>query len=104
MTDLPVWLADWEHECCGEARRVGQQVRLPLALSRTGRVHTTSEPDQIAVLDDGTVSITGTTGATTGFDGPSGPGTLIQSGNVQFAIYGDAPGCSSGSRYGEAHA
>lgn len=41
--------------------------------------------------DDGIVTITGAAGATTGFDGPSGTGTLIQSGSVQFAIYGDAP-------------
>lgn len=48
-------------------------------------------PGHIAVQDDGTVTITGTAGATTGFDGPFGPGTLIQSGNMQFAIHGGTP-------------
>ena len=91
MTDLPVWLDDWEHECCGEDRRTGQAVQLSLAFSRTGSVEPATGPGQITVHDDGTVTITGTAGATTGFDGPFGPGTLIQSGRVQFAIHGDAP-------------
>jgi hypothetical protein len=43
------------------------------------------------VLDEGKISIVGTADGMTGSDGPFGHGTLIASGDVQFAIHGDAP-------------
>lgn len=91
MADLPVWLDDCDHECCGESRHVGQRVRLWLAFSRAGTVEPASGPDQIIVPGDGTVTITGAAGGKTGLNGPFGHGTLVQSGSVQFAIHGDPP-------------
>lgn len=106
VADLPVWLDDWEHECCGESRHVGQRVRLALAFSRAGTIEPASGPDQITVPGDGTVTITGTAGGKTGLDGPFGHGTLIQSGSVQFAIHGDPPApkvCCAGELYEGRH-
>jgi hypothetical protein len=92
VVDLPVWLSGDDHMCCGEARRAGQLVQISLAFSRAGRVQATTQPEHIAVLADGTVSIVGPADGATGGDGPFGWGTLVQSGAVQFAIPGDAPG------------
>jgi hypothetical protein len=92
MVDLSVWLDAVDHMCCGEARRAGDTVRIPLAFSRAGKVHVTTQPDRIAVLADGTISIVGTAGGMTGIDGPFGHGTLVRSGGVRFAVHGDAPG------------
>lgn len=92
MVDPPVWLDAVDHMCCGEARRAGDTVRIPLAFSRAGKVHVTTQPDQIAVLPDGTISIVGTAGGKTRIDGPFGHGTLVRSGGVRFAVHGDAPG------------
>lgn len=92
MADLPIWLDGGDHMCCGEPRHVGQTVRLALAFSRAGKVQATSEPDQITVHGDATVTIIGTADGKTDIDGPFGHGSLIQSGNVQFAIHGDPPG------------
>ena len=78
--------------CCGEARHVGELVRISLAFSRVGQVEVTSRPDEIIVLDEGNVTIVGTAGGEAGRDGPFGRGTLIASGDVQFAIHGEAPG------------
>lgn len=92
MVDLPVWLDGADHLCCGEARRVGETAQISLAFSRAGQVEVTSRPDQITVLDEGKISIVGTADGEAGSDGPFGHGTLIESGDVQFAIHGDAPG------------
>jgi hypothetical protein len=92
MVDLPVWLDGTDHICCGEARHVGETARIPLAFSRVGQVEVSSRPDEIIVLDEGKVSIVGTADGQAGSDGPFGRGTLIASGDVQFAIHGEAPG------------
>jgi hypothetical protein len=92
MVDLPVLLDGTDHMCCGETRHVGETVRISLAFSRAGQVEITSRPDEINVLDEGKISIVGTADGMTGSDGPFGHGTLIASGDVQFAIHGDAPG------------
>ena len=93
MLDLPVWLDGVDHRCCGETRHIGETVRISLAFSRAGRVaEVTRRPDEIIVLDEGKISIVGTADGKTGNDGPFGYGTLIASGDVQFALHGDAPG------------
>jgi hypothetical protein len=30
VTEVHFWLDDWEHECCGDQRKVGDKVRVPL--------------------------------------------------------------------------
>jgi hypothetical protein len=92
MVDLPVWLDSVDHMRCGEARHIGERVRFPLAFSRAGKIEVTTRPDQVVVLDEGKINIVGRAGGKTGSDGPFGHGTVIESGDVQFAIHGDAPG------------
>jgi hypothetical protein len=92
MVDLPVWLDAADHMCCGQARRVGETAQFSLAFSRAGQVEVTSRPDEIIVLDEGKISIVGTADGEAGSNDPFGYGTLVESGDVQFAVHGDAPG------------
>lgn len=88
MTDVSVWIDDWVHQCCGEARRVGG--RVCIALTFVGDVVPTTEPDQVDVLSDGRVSIVGTvTGPP--WDAGVQEGSPIMSGPVRFGIRGHAP-------------
>ena len=63
-----------------------------LAFSRAGKIEVTTRPDQVVVMDEGKVNIVGKADGKTGSDGPFGHGTVIESGDVQFAVHGDAPG------------
>jgi hypothetical protein len=89
VIDVPVWVSDWVHECCGEARRVGDLVDIELTFA--GDTASTTEPDHIDVLDDGRVSITGSVVGPVGRRGEHTGGTLIASGAMRFGLVGDAP-------------
>lgn len=86
-----MWLDGVDHMCCGEAREVGQTVQVSLALS-AGLVEAANRPDEVVVLEEGNISIVGTADGQVRGPGPFEHGTLIDSGDVQFAMHGDAPG------------
>jgi hypothetical protein len=89
MVALPVWIASWVCECCGVPRRVGENVELALTFS--GDVAATTEPDRIDVLPGGKVRLTGSVAGRVKDAHAKKRGTLIQCGAVQFAIGGKAP-------------
>lgn len=57
MTEVHFWLAGWEHECCGDQRKVGDKVRVPLWFED---VPTPSEdPEGTETLWDGSMVVVG---------------------------------------------
>ena len=70
-------------------RRVGESV--DLALTFVGDVAGTTEPDRILVLPDGTVRLVGSVTGRVSDACADKAGTVVQSGNMQFAFSGDAP-------------
>ena len=89
MVALPIWIASWVCECCGVARRVGENVMLELTFA--GDVVASAEPDRIDVLPDGKARITGSVAGRVKDAHSRQRGTLIRSGAVQFAFAGAAP-------------
>lgn len=89
MVDVPVWVHDWVHECCGEARRVGDAVDLELTFE--GDTVPAAGPDRAEVLEDGRVRIIGTVAGLVGLDEGHTEGTRIASGRIQFAMAAAAP-------------
>jgi hypothetical protein len=89
MVALPVWIESWVCECCGVLRRVGESV--DLALTFVGEVTGSTDPDRIDVLPDGKVRLVGSVTGRVDDAHADKAGTLVQSGNVQIAVRGDAP-------------
>jgi hypothetical protein len=89
VIDLPVWVSDWVHECCGEPRDVGDLVDIELTL--VGDTASTTEPDHVDVLDGGRVSIAGSVVGPVGRKGDHTWGVLIVSRAVRCGLAGDAP-------------
>jgi hypothetical protein len=86
VIELPVWVEDWVHECCGTGRRVGEQVEIDLTLE--GDMKPSVGADNITVLDDYRVSVIGRVA------GPSSSsdhkrGVRIESGALRFGIIGE---------------
>jgi hypothetical protein len=89
VVGLPVWIASWVYECCGQVRRTGEIAELQLTFR--GDVAAAAGLDSIHVLDDGRVRIVGTVVGRVSDADAHTAGTLIASGGVQFAIEGNAP-------------
>jgi hypothetical protein len=90
VVDLPVWVPDWVHECCGAARRVGETVDLELTFA--GDTVPAAGPDSVEVLDNGRVSVVGeVTGPGGVAEGNHTRGTRIASGHMKFGLAGDVP-------------
>ena len=82
MTALQFWLASWEHECCGDARKVGDTITVNLSFD--GTVHPTDEGDRVESFRDGRVLVVGETHES---DAPQ-PGRLVTAGKVEFGFSG----------------
>jgi hypothetical protein len=90
VVDLPVWVPDWVHDCCGAERRVGETMDLQLTFA--GDTVPDAGPDSVVVLDNGRVSVVGeATGPIGHAEGNHTQGTRIASGRMKFALAGDAP-------------
>jgi hypothetical protein len=59
VASVQFWLHDWEHECCGDLRKVGDKIEVGLLLE--GSVEPTSEPNRIESEHDGTMTLVGNT-------------------------------------------
>lgn len=58
--EIPVWMDDWEHECCGPLRRVGEEITMQLFLGQDALVVATRSGNPIDAWADGVVRIAGT--------------------------------------------
>ena len=105
MIELPVFIPHWVYECCGEPLHVGDVVELQLTLF--GEVTASDEPEQVEVLEDGSVRVVGhVVDQLTEADGFIGPGTLIQAGPLQFGVVDlviSSGACCVGRIYEERH-
>jgi hypothetical protein len=84
--ELPVWIDDWVHQCCGDNRRVGETVDIDLTFE--GDMLPAAGVDQITVLDGGRVSVVGRVigSATEGHTS----GVLVESGALRFGVSGNS--------------
>jgi hypothetical protein len=57
VTELHFWLVDWEHECCGDQRKVGDTVRVPLWFEDVPL--STKDPIGVEPLWDGSMVVVG---------------------------------------------
>jgi hypothetical protein len=90
VVDLPVWVPDWVHDCCGAERRVGETVDLQLTFA--GDTVPDAGPDCVEVLDNGRVGVVGeVTGPAGDAERNHTAGTRIASGRMRFALAGDVP-------------
>ena len=83
MTEIHFWLADCEHECCGDRRKVGDEIAANLTF--VGVAEPTEEPDSVLPLDNGAMLVAGEVTARRG-------GRLLRSGAVAFGIDGRGVG------------
>ena len=56
---IPVWMDDWEHECCGPLRRIGDAIEMHLCLDPDAAEVSPSKEPAVVVLDHGLVRIAG---------------------------------------------
>jgi hypothetical protein len=57
MNEVHFWLDDWEHECCGDHRKVGDRIKVPLWFEDLA-VTTDDEP-VVKALPDGLMVVVG---------------------------------------------
>ena len=86
MSELRFWLVDWEHECCGDQRKVGD--RITVSLSFTGSAESSDDPDVVQPVLDGQMVIVGEARRSVGTE----PGWVVRSGDVEFGFPGDLDG------------
>jgi hypothetical protein len=90
VIDLPVWVPDWAHDCCGAERRVGGTMDLQLTFA--GDTVPDAGPDCVEVLDNGRVGVVGeVTGPAGDAEQNHTAGTRIASGRMRFGLAGDVP-------------
>ncbi len=86
MTEIRFWLDDWEHECCGDERKVGDKITVGLSL--TGAAEVSDESDLVQSILDGEMVIIGDARKSIGTE----PGWVVRSGDVEFGFPGDLDG------------
>jgi hypothetical protein len=86
VIELPIWVEDWVHECCGADRRVGDQVEVDLTLE--GEMHPAAGAEHVTVLDDHRVSVIGRVVGPSSIDDHE-RGVRIESGALRFGIIGE---------------
>jgi hypothetical protein len=97
-------IESWVCECCGILRHVGESVDLELTF--VGDVAGSTKPDRIDVLPDGNVRLVGSVNGQADDAHAATAGALVQSGNVQVGIDGDAPAarvCCTGQLWETRH-
>jgi hypothetical protein len=77
VTGLHFWLADWEHECCGDRRKVGDEITV--ALTFVGALEPIEDYESVLALDDGEMLIAGEVEA-------GSYGCVVRSGAVRFGV------------------
>jgi hypothetical protein len=82
MAEVHLWLMSWEHECCGDHRKVGDTITVDLSFD--GDIDPSTEPDHVEALRDGGMLFVGT-----GRDAhKSQPALIVQAGPVEFGAAG----------------
>jgi len=80
MDSLSFWLADWEYECCGDQRKVGDEISIRLSFD--GSVQATDEADRIEDSKDGGALLIGSTHS---FDSITFP-WLLRVGSIDVGV------------------
>jgi hypothetical protein len=86
MGEVHFWLVDWEHECCGDQRKVGDTITPYLAYH--GPVSPTEDEPTATVLRDGAMGLVGNVSDLK----LSQPAWLIDTGTVSVGWRGKYPG------------
>jgi hypothetical protein len=86
MTAITFWLADWEHECCGDRRMVGETIAV--SLSFDGSIEATDEPDSVEPIGDGQMLMVGSTRISEKTE----PGWIVETRGVEFGYAGERVG------------
>jgi len=82
MAEIHFWLQSWEHECCGDRRKVGDTITVDLSFD--GDIEPSTEPDHVETLDDGGMLLVGP-----GQDAhKSQPALIVRAGAVEFGVAG----------------
>jgi hypothetical protein len=89
VINVPVWVYGSDYMCCGTVRHLGDVVELDLTFA--GDVEPSSDPDRIEVLESDRVVIVGAVVGPVEGEENHTDGTLIRSGDLEFAIEGQAP-------------
>jgi hypothetical protein len=86
VTEVRFWLVEWEHQCWGDHRKVGDTITVNL--SYEGSAHPSDGPLSVATHRDGTMTIVGDVSGL----GRSQPAWLVNAGEVSVAWAGKYPG------------
>ena len=101
MTEVRFWLANWEHQCCGESRKVGDVITAPVCCDGS-TVELTAEPRSTEARPDGSMMLVG---EVSDFNHAQ-PAWVIDTGCVKVAWRGKYPGVRvrcSGKLWEERH-
>ena len=88
MTRIHFWLDDWEHECCGDFRSVGDTISVRLQLSKDGDVEATDDSDLVRPLGDGQMLLIGESRESKDTE----PGWIVRAHGVDVGYAGDRRG------------
>jgi hypothetical protein len=86
MAEVRFWLLDWEHQCCGDQRKVGDTITVDLSFD--GTPEASNEPLDIEAIRDGSMVLTGDVTDLR----MSQPAWLVNAGPVSIAWSGKFPG------------
>ena len=86
MSEIHFWLVGWEHECCGDQRKVGDTITSYLA--HQGAVSATEDEPRAVALRDGTMDLVGDVTDLK----LSQPAWLIDTGTISAGWRGEYPG------------
>ena len=86
MTEVRFWLVDWEHQCCGDDRKVGDTISVDLTCC--GSVKASDEPPSAIAQHDGSMILVGDVSDLH----CSQPAWLVRARNVSVAWAGKYPG------------
>jgi hypothetical protein len=86
VTEVHFWLVHWEHECCGDDRKVGDTISVDLSCA--GSAEASDEPLSAVAQRDGSMTLVGDVSDLH----QSQPAWLVSAGNVSVAWGGKYPG------------
>ncbi len=86
MTEVRFWLVDWEHQCCGDHRKVGDTITVNLSCE--GSAEACDEPLTVEAQRNGSMIIVGDVSDLH----RSQPAWLVSAGGVSVARAGKYPG------------